>query len=316
MRKFSSRLTAVAVLTLSLNIATPTNAQSRPHLVTELTSAASGPMTLDVTFYAVRPESDQAEETLRQSLEAATVMHSAADITAKAWFRASADSSDRQSVALTGGAESLRYTAKDKSIRLRGAGAANSEDDVADTSANTSAILQNRKVAKACREFPKDMLPALAGVGLVMRGQERKGIVKAMRGWCKNNDIATPRSVGLCISSISKMVVAMKSEVSMSPEELAAAISRGKTVFSGAIGCTKCHQTNGRGGQRGPNLTDDKWLHCDGTIEGIKKVILAGVSTNKLKNASFPSMRATTSLIGQDEDLTDLAAYVHSLSAK
>ena len=166
---------------------------------------------------------------------------------------------------------------------------------------------------KACKDFLQDQLPALAGIGLEKRGEARKDIVKTMRSWCKENGIATSRKVSLCISSISKVVLTMKIEPTLSPEDLAASIARGKTSYTGSNGCSNCHQSTGRGGQRGPDLTDSTWIHCDGTLEGIKKVILSGVSQNKLKNASFPSMPPTTNLVGNDEELTDLARYIQSL---
>lgn len=320
MQRFAPLIARVCAVAMFLVASAPAFGQSgdnaKPRLVSELTDAGGDSLTLNVTFYGARPTPDKAEETLRKSLEAATVTHPGKDISANAWFRVSADSSDRQAIALTGATESLLYVAKDQTIRDAGDNAAAPQEKAAGASDDLATLMENKKIVKACQEFPQDQLPALAGVGLELRGQERKSIVKAMRAWCKANDIATSRKVGVCISSISKAVVAMKSEVSLSPEDLAAAISRGKTAFTGANGCTNCHQTNGRGGQRGPDLTDNTWLHCDGSIEGIKKVILAGVSTSKLKNPSFPSMRASTSLVGQDEALADLAIYVQSLSGK
>ena len=91
-------------------------------------------------------------------------------------------------------------------------------------------------------------------------------------------------------------------------------MSRGKASFTGSHHCVNCHQSGGRGGPRGPSLADDKWLHCDGSIEGIKKVILAGVSNNKLKNKSHPFPMRPNRVLAGTQELTDLATYVHSLS--
>ncbi len=317
MRRYGPMVASAGVLAMFLQTSLPTQGQSagnaKPRLVAELTDAGDGALTLNVTFYGAQPKPDKAEETLRQCLEAATVMHPREDITAKAWFRISADSSRRQTVALVGGAESLLYVAKDQSIRSTGDGAAPSANAAASDDAAT--IVRNEEIVKAYQEFPQDQLPVLAGVGLKKRGQKRRHIVKAMNAWCKENDIARSRMVGVCISSISKAVIALESSPSIAPEDLAAAISRGEASFTGSNHCVNCHQSGGRGGPRAPNLADDEWLHCDGSIEGIKKVILAGVPQDKLKDPARPfPMRPATNLASNDEELADLAAYVHSLS--
>lgn len=319
MRKYVPLVVSAGVLAMFLQTSSPTQGQStdnaKPRLVAELTDAGGGALTLNVTFYGTQPKPDQAEETLRKCLEAAAVMHAGEDISAKAWFRVSADSSRRRTVALTGGAESLLYVAKDQSIRYAGDDATPSANAAAGASDDVATIVRGEKIVKACREFPQDQLPVVASVGLAKRGQKRRDILKAMRAWCNENDIVISRKVRVCTLSIAKAVVAMKSSPSIAPEDLAAAILRGKASFTGSNNCVKCHQAGGRGGRRGPNLADDEWLHCDGSIEGIKKVILAGVPKNKLKNKAYPfAMNAATNLASNDKDLADLAAYVHSLS--
>lgn len=332
MRSYAPLVATIGVVAMFPIMSAPTQGQSArnatPRLVAELFDGRDGALTLDVSFHGARPEPDKADETLRHLLTAVTVVHPGKDITARAWYRVSADSSDRQTVTLAGGAASLLYVAKDKVIRSNQDGAAASGEGATgetgsavllvslpgDASDDVSTIVENGRVVKACREFPQAQLAVLAGVGLEKRGEARKVIVKAMRSWCKKNEIATSRKVSLCMSAVSKAVLAMKSEPSVSPEDLAAAIARGKTSFTGSNRCTNCHQAGGGGGPRGPDLTDAQWIHCDGSIEGIKKVILDGVPQNKVKNSSFPSMRPTTNLVGNDEELTDLATYIHSLS--
>ncbi|HEX6054145.1 MAG TPA: cbb3-type cytochrome c oxidase N-terminal domain-containing protein [Gemmatimonadaceae bacterium] len=53
----------------------------------------------------------------------------------------------------------------------------------------------------------------------------------------------------------------------------ASVVALGKDVF--AKNCAACHRADG-GGQIGPNLTDDAWLH-GGTIDDIQKVVRDGV---------------------------------------
>ena len=168
----------------------------------------------------------------------------------------------------------------------------------------------------------------LAGVALEKRGQTKRNILNAMRTWCKENDITTSRA---CIFAIARAVIALKnspgkarevnaavavkSSAGNAPSDAAASISRGKASYTGSNHCVNCHQTGGRGGPRAPSLADNEWIHCDGSIEGIKKVILAGVPKNRMKNKTHPfPMAPATNLASNDKELADLAAYVHSLS--
>ena len=88
----------------------------------------------------------------------------------------------------------------------------------------------------------------------------------------------------------------------------------GSVTFKTA-NCIKCHGDDGTGTERAPDLTDDEWLHTDGSLEGIRGVIVAGISKEQIKD---PNRRFGMRPIGQfiqDEKVIDaLAAYVHSLS--
>ncbi len=91
-------------------------------------------------------------------------------------------------------------------------------------------------------------------------------------------------------------------------------LARGAEAYTTGL-CAKCHRADGRGGPRGPNLTDSNWLHCDGSIEGIERVLRSGVPQSKLKDKSRPfAMNPVTRLIPDDQELRMLAAYVWSLS--
>ncbi|MHC5111784.1 MAG: c-type cytochrome [Planctomycetota bacterium] len=79
--------------------------------------------------------------------------------------------------------------------------------------------------------------------------------------------------------------------------------------------CAKCHKEDGKGGNRAPNLTDKEWLHCDGSIEGIRKVLISGVPRENLKDPERPfGMNSVKNLIADEEKITALATYVHQLS--
>ncbi len=61
----------------------------------------------------------------------------------------------------------------------------------------------------------------------------------------------------------------------------------------------------------GPDLTDNEWLHSDGTLEGIAKVITTGVP--KPRNAPAP-MPPKGGVSLTEEQVQAVAACLYSLS--
>ena len=103
---------------------------------------------------------------------------------------------------------------------------------------------------------------------------------------------------------------ASMNESSPSPE----LIALGNTTFNTGF-CHKCHQQGGVGGERAPNLTDDEWVQCDGTVEGIKSVIISGVPVEKHSKPGYPfGMNSAAKMNLDDATVDALAAYIHSLS--
>lgn len=68
--------------------------------------------------------------------------------------------------------------------------------------------------------------------------------------------------------------------------------------------CAQCHASDAQGSRGFPNLTDNDWLH-GGSPEKIQETITNG------RNAMMPPMGA---IVGDDEDIKNLANYVLSLS--
>ena len=93
----------------------------------------------------------------------------------------------------------------------------------------------------------------------------------------------------------------------------AAMITAGHGVFDGAGGCYTCHGKGGVGTGLAPNLTDDKWLHSDGSYPAIVNQIKIGVP--KPKEAMIPMLPKGGSQIN-DAQIGEVAAYVWSLSHK
>jgi mono/diheme cytochrome c family protein len=93
-----------------------------------------------------------------------------------------------------------------------------------------------------------------------------------------------------------------------------AMIALGDSVFHGKAGtalCYVCHGPAGKGvAGLGPDLTDKEWLHGDGSVTLIAKVVTDGVLKPKKLPAPMPPKGG-----GQlsDAQINAVAAYVHSL---
>jgi mono/diheme cytochrome c family protein len=99
-------------------------------------------------------------------------------------------------------------------------------------------------------------------------------------------------------------------------EVTTAAIEAGGVIFNGQS-CVRCHGAGGVGGPRGPNLTDDKWIHIDGSYPAIVALVTTGFTKAEQHDPSFPfamNPRGGTQLT--DEQIKNVAAYVWALSRK
>ena len=91
-------------------------------------------------------------------------------------------------------------------------------------------------------------------------------------------------------------------------------VALGDSIFRGkAAGgtCFTCHQPNAKGlPGLAPDLTDNKWIHGDGSYAFIVSTVQKGVP--KPKQAAAPMLpRGGTSMT--DEQVRAVAAYVYSL---
>lgn len=93
----------------------------------------------------------------------------------------------------------------------------------------------------------------------------------------------------------------------------AAMVTSGKTVFDGPGACYTCHGPAGAGTGLAPNLADAKWLHSDGSYEGVLKTVTAGVP--KPKESMIPMLPKGGTQI-TEEQVKAVTAYIWSLSHK
>jgi|GEM_PF-4778679 len=292
-------------------------------VVTMMSSAQAGSSTaeLSVVFYGAKPDATIAEKVLRKCLGAARVLENGSDIVASAWYSSSINSADRQSIALENGAKALVYRTADRSI---GVLATPNDKDVESEAPSAGEhdlgdhekIINDARVTKACNMLQPQRLEKLADVAIQSRGERRSQIVRGLRTWCKGNGVNLDRTMSLCVVAISKAAFQQPAKPTTTVADPVEAARRGAKAYKTA-NCTKCHRDNGRGGDRAPNLTDDEWVQCDGTVEGIRKILIAGIPSSKFKNPDFPfDMDPATRFLKTDTEITDLAVYVKSLSKK
>lgn len=92
-----------------------------------------------------------------------------------------------------------------------------------------------------------------------------------------------------------------------------AMVDEGETLFTGAGICASCHGPEGEGiPNLGDNLTDDEWLHSDGSYEAIVATIMNGVSAEASTSGVPMPARAGTNI--SDDQVRAAAAYVWTLS--
>jgi mono/diheme cytochrome c family protein len=98
-------------------------------------------------------------------------------------------------------------------------------------------------------------------------------------------------------------------EANVTPEMIAMGESIFKGKEAGGI-CYTCHAADGKGTPTGPNLTDNEWIHGDGSTGQIAKVIREGVMNPKKFSSPMPRFEKQFN----DQQIQALSAYVYSLS--
>lgn len=90
-------------------------------------------------------------------------------------------------------------------------------------------------------------------------------------------------------------------------------VAQGKEIFGGAGLCNVCHGPEGKGMPGlGANLTDDEWLHNDGSYEGIVQTIMNGVDASESSVGTAMPPKGGSGI--SDDQVKAVAAYVYTLS--
>ena len=90
-------------------------------------------------------------------------------------------------------------------------------------------------------------------------------------------------------------------------------VAEGNTLFHGAGICLTCHGQDAKGVPGlGVNLTDQEWLHSDGSYEAIVNQIMHGVTATESKSGVAMPAKGGSAIT--DEQVKAVAAYVYSLS--
>jgi glucose/arabinose dehydrogenase/mono/diheme cytochrome c family protein len=93
-----------------------------------------------------------------------------------------------------------------------------------------------------------------------------------------------------------------------------AEIARGENIFNGHAAngtCAGCHGENGKGSSLAPDLASGKWLWGDGSLDAIRKTIVAGVPEPKQYRGVMPPKGGAPLT---DADVNAVAAYVWAIS--
>jgi len=99
---------------------------------------------------------------------------------------------------------------------------------------------------------------------------------------------------------------------SLPPDVTAAMVEEGRRLFGGAAICAACHGKDAKGVRGiGPDLTDDEWLHSDGSYDALIRQIAEGVPSDKSMTGVMMPPRGGTNLT--EIQVRAVAAYVWSL---
>jgi mono/diheme cytochrome c family protein len=91
-----------------------------------------------------------------------------------------------------------------------------------------------------------------------------------------------------------------------------AMVEEGEGLFGGAGICMSCHAPDGSGVPNlGADLTDDEWVHSDGSFEGILATVTNGVTADASTSGIPMPAKGGSSIT--DDQVRAISAYVWTL---
>ena len=156
--------------------------------------------------------------------------------------------------------------------------------------------------------------------------------VEAMKGEGRTDPMPPASKLGLTASDVDAIArylngIARLGKPDSSegePRTTTRAQAQTQTLLRGSVlyhqnNCRKCHYSGAAGGPsaRGPSLVDEEWLHCDGSVTGIKKVMVNGIEFEHVKNkekARSASMPTAKEMNLTGADVEAIARYLHGIA--
>jgi cytochrome c oxidase cbb3-type subunit 3 len=90
-------------------------------------------------------------------------------------------------------------------------------------------------------------------------------------------------------------------------------VNQGKEVYAGAGLCYVCHGAEGQGMPGlGANLSDDEWIHGDGSFDALVATVMNGVDSGASTTGTAMPPKGGSGI--SDEQVRQVAAYVWTLS--
>ena len=90
-------------------------------------------------------------------------------------------------------------------------------------------------------------------------------------------------------------------------------VNQGEAVYAGAGLCYVCHGAEGQGMPGlGANLTDEEWVHGDGSFESIVATVMSGVESSASTTGTAMPAKGGSGIT--DDQVRQVAAYVWTLS--
>ena len=93
-------------------------------------------------------------------------------------------------------------------------------------------------------------------------------------------------------------------------------VALGDSLFH-TTSCYRCHGADAKGTARAPNLTDQTWIHIDGSYDAIVSLVTTGFTKAEQKDPQYQfTMNPRGGMRLTDDQIKAVAAYVWTLSHK